>query len=278
MWGAPVESLSRGNVVTLIVFTLFVQCIYYSYNSLLFKVGSLQSQINISNALVSQVYDLNSGIQNEALETENRSMEKERKRISRDIHDIMGYTLVNLRVMLEAACDLFEKKDPKVKEILQLAAEHSQTGLQRARNALYNLREYEDPQVSWENKVCTTAKIFTKATKINVSVSFGNVTHTECPLMISAVYQFIQEALTNSFKHGGATQIRISFHVENNFLVIRVCDNGRGSPNEIIEGIGFTGMQERLLLIQGVVIYKNIDDGFEVRCVIPLQFFQKVSV
>lgn len=188
----------------------------------------------------------------------------------------MGYTLVNLRVMLEAANDLVDSTNYTAKNLLSSAIEHSQKGLKTARTTLYNLREYEDPIMSWENRVCNIARIFSDATKIKVHVSFGNVTYDKCPIMISAVYQFVQEALTNSFKHGEATIINIDFSVENNFLAIRVRDNGKGATDTIIEGIGFTGMQERLAYVQGAVVYKNIDDGFEVKCVIPLSFFQKV--
>jgi signal transduction histidine kinase len=73
------------------------------------------------------------------------------------------------------------------------------------------------------------------------------------------VYRIVQEALTNTLKHAGAsTRVNLSVLVEDTRLVIRVRDNGpAGRPrprNE--EGHGLVGMRERAALYGG-----NINAG-----------------
>ena len=131
LWDSSVVSLSFIQILLLLFFIAFVQGFIFLISYILTKKEKLERQISLFNALLSQIYEINSGIQTKALEAERKSAEAERKRISRDIHDIMGYTLVNLRVMLEAAYDLVDDTEGSTKALLSTAVTHSQTGLQK---------------------------------------------------------------------------------------------------------------------------------------------------
>jgi two-component system sensor histidine kinase UhpB len=78
-------------------------------------------------------------------------------------------------------------------------------------------------------------------------------------------YRFVQEALTNAFRHAGATRIEASLKFEapaDEFasrdpalagLVIRVADDGRGLRGEAESGMGLAGMRDRVRLMGGSV-------------------------
>jgi signal transduction histidine kinase len=90
------------------------------------------------------------------------------------------------------------------------------------------------------------------------------------------VYRIIQEALTNTAKHAGASLVDIEIRTEGGHLVVTVRDNGRGfNVDETLasreRGLGLFGMQERAQLTGG---YLNIRSepgaGATVTLVTPL--------
>jgi two-component system sensor histidine kinase UhpB len=78
-------------------------------------------------------------------------------------------------------------------------------------------------------------------------------------------YRFVQEAMTNAFRHAGATRIEASLKFEAPVetpglrdpalagLVIRVADDGRGLQGEAEPGMGLVGMRDRVRLMGGSV-------------------------
>ncbi len=77
-------------------------------------------------------------------------------------------------------------------------------------------------------------------------------------------YRFVQEALTNAFRHSGATRIEATLRFEDANgadalldpglagLVIRVADDGRGLEGEQSGGMGLSGMRDRVRMLGGV--------------------------
>jgi two-component system sensor histidine kinase UhpB len=78
-------------------------------------------------------------------------------------------------------------------------------------------------------------------------------------------YRFVQEAMTNAFRHAGATRIEASLTYEASVettglrdpalagLVLRVADDGRGLMGEAEPGMGLVGMRDRVRLMGGWV-------------------------
>ena len=78
-------------------------------------------------------------------------------------------------------------------------------------------------------------------------------------------YRFVQEAMTNAFRHAGATRIEASLKFEAPVetpdlrdpelagLIIRVADDGRGLQGEAEPGMGLVGMRDRVRLMGGSV-------------------------
>lgn len=235
--------------------------------------SSRMEQIESLERSIAEVYRLNTDFFTYAADVKERSTFEERKRVSRDIHDIMGYTLVNLRVMLEVAIDLARGKNDQLVAVLQDAVDHTKEGLREARIALRALRNIDQRRELWFNRVHKLVRTFSAATGVEASVSFGNVNAVACPSVSGAVYQLVQEGLTNAFKHGRATRVLVDFRVGEGALRIRIVDNGAGA-SEVVPGIGFTGMTERMEELGGSFSYRNLVDGFEVAAAIPLASMQ----
>jgi two-component system sensor histidine kinase UhpB len=86
-------------------------------------------------------------------------------------------------------------------------------------------------------------------------------------------YRFVQEAMTNAFRHAGATRIEASLSYEKGIespnlrdpalagLVMRVADNGGGLATEAEVGMGVAGMRDRVRLMGGSVRIKSSKGG-----------------
>jgi two-component system sensor histidine kinase UhpB len=86
-------------------------------------------------------------------------------------------------------------------------------------------------------------------------------------------YRFVQEAMTNAFRHAGATRIEASLKYETRIegpnlrdralagLVMRVVDDGRGLNGEAEAGMGLAGMRDRVRLMGGAVSLESPQNG-----------------
>jgi two-component system sensor histidine kinase UhpB len=86
-------------------------------------------------------------------------------------------------------------------------------------------------------------------------------------------YRFVQEAMTNAFRHAGATRIAASLTYETRNeaanqrdpalggLVMRVADDGRGLNGEAEAGMGLAGMRDRVRLMGGLVKIASSQSG-----------------
>ena len=84
------------------------------------------------------------------------------------------------------------------------------------------------------------------------------------------VYRIAQEAMTNAVRHARASAIDLELGLDDQGLVLRVRDDGRGVPDRLLELSGIRGMRERALLVGGDL---NVDStatgGTEIRLRIP---------
>ncbi|MBV8441881.1 MAG: HAMP domain-containing protein, partial [Hyphomicrobiales bacterium] len=86
-------------------------------------------------------------------------------------------------------------------------------------------------------------------------------------------YRFVQEAMTNAFRHASATRIDVSLGFDPHGLdlslrdpalaglVIRVVDDGRGLGDEAGAGMGLAGMRDRVRMLGGEVVIGPALDG-----------------
>ena len=86
-------------------------------------------------------------------------------------------------------------------------------------------------------------------------------------------YRFVQEAMTNAFRHAGATRIEASLKFETPVessglrdpalagLVVRVADDGRGLNGEAEPGMGLAGMRDRARMLGGRVVIGASPEG-----------------
>jgi signal transduction histidine kinase len=72
------------------------------------------------------------------------------------------------------------------------------------------------------------------------------------PVLETAVYRLVQEALNNVSKHSMAERAELQVRVSGGQIDVRVSDDGVGfEPTLVREGFGLVGMRERVALLGG---------------------------
>ena len=257
----PLLSFTAG-AITIAFFSLWIQKMITARKTLVEKVQRLDLAISrLSNA--------NLGFQTYADSVKSESVVSERQRVSREIHDTVGYSLTNIMMMLEAASFLLESDPARVNRLITQSREEAQVCIQETRSVMRQLRSMEDEEVKGIRAIAHLAEAFQNATGIHISFEFTNVPDTLGETLDLVLFRFVQEGLTNAFKHGMATGIFIHFWEYNGLINAQIRDNGCGM-DEISEGIGTMGMRERIVEVGGTFTRKNVPDGFEISAIVPL--------
>ena len=229
-----------------------------------------EARIERLEGAVAKLSEANLGYQQHAGEAEHRSMIEERNRITREIHDIIGYTLTSNIMTIEAAKHMLSRNPGGVPQLLQTAREHAEEGFDQIRDSLHLLRAQEQPSLPPLNAIVRTVDVFRAATGISVNLALGNVPQGINGKVGDALWAVVQEGLTNAQRHGRASEIRISLWVDRGRILGSVWDNGRGSEG-VQEGIGLAGMRERLQLVGGELQVDSKGPGFRLRVEIPME-------
>jgi len=262
--GIVFREIELGSLVGLIsLFGLFA--IFYRE-----KVIDFRDENDRLDSLVDRLTKANLRYQEYARTIEESSTENERKRITRDIHDIVGYTLTNNITMMEAITDMMHENPLGVAHLVEAARENAQQGLMRVREALYTLRKNEIAIPKGFDAVRSLVNVFERGTGVKVEIFFNDVLWQFPDEVDLSFYHVVEESLINSFRHGRATHIRVFLVRRPDEIMLKVCDNGVGADS-FTEGIGISGMRERLVKIGGNLHVESSIDGFNVIAVLPLE-------
>ncbi|MGE5606278.1 MAG: sensor histidine kinase [Bacteroidota bacterium] len=225
---------------------------------------------NYQEALL-QLGQVNLQLQEYAATVEQETLLNERKRLAREIHDTLAYTLTNLTMMLEAAKLMVSKDEKVLYEHLERARSQAGEGLTEVQRALQALRPVQLSGVTGLLAVQHLVNTIAKATQVKIELDLGNA-----PLYFGdeadlVAYRFVQEGITNALRHGHATGISISFSLIGNMVHILIKDNGIG-VDEPKEGYGLAGMRERIGRLGGMLeISSNSGFGFRLLARIPIK-------
>jgi signal transduction histidine kinase len=217
---------------------------------------------------VSNLTRTNIGYQDFTIAVEDRSRQAERKRISREIHDVVGYTITNILMMMKSGLRMVPSSAGELKDLLEQVIAIARSGMADIRNSLYSLQTEELYNHKGINAIQRLVNYFHESTGVEVVVEYGNIPASFGPKLDLCFYRMVQEGLTNAFRHGEAGFVRIVFWMTETTITISIYNDGRPAE-EIRHGIGLLGMEERIKSFGGTMVISNRKDGFEIVAVIP---------
>ena len=170
------------------------------------------------------------------------SQRKERLRISRDLHDVIGHQLTALSLNLEVSYHKVpDDYKPRLKE-----------NLKQAKTLLTNVREVVKEMRNEEqfDLIATLTSLVEQLPNCHIKIE--NEPNINSLSLKQQLIFCLQEGISNALRHGKATEFILNFQLIDEKLQITLKDNGR-SDVDITFGSGLTGMQERLAEFNGEV-------------------------
>jgi two-component system, NarL family, sensor histidine kinase UhpB len=204
----------------------------------------------------------------------------ERKEIARELHDEFGPYLFVLRAHASALTRMAAAGEPGAEATRKHGAailEQVNALQQTNRRVLEKLRPAGLAELGLRDALGALLRMWSEthpdvAIETSISPSLGDTGETAD----LTIYRTVQEALTNVFRHAGATSVNVtvapielSAGLDRGGALVRVRDNGRGLRPDHRLGFGLTGMRERILALGGSLAIASGDGGVTVEAVVP---------
>jgi len=233
------------------------------------KYRSSQKTVEYLKKAEQQLALFNTRLQRQVSKRSEKMVKNERLKLSRDLHDTCGYAFTNIILLSDAAVSHNEMDLDDTQELFQKIRNLASKGLQETREILHFIRRIQTLYIDTTDTILQIKSIFEDTTGIEVEVLWGNI-RNYAPRVNRVITRIIQEAFTNSIRHGQASYIQINLFESDGKLFLSITDNGKGS-RQIIKGIGFTGMEERLKTVDGgLTVSTPPEGGFRLIVTIPV--------
>ncbi|MFK0236375.1 sensor histidine kinase [Streptomyces vinaceus] len=227
---------------------------------------------------------------NQRLEKEREAQAKvavaaERARIARELHDVVAHNVSVMVVQADGAAYVMDVAPEQAKEALQTISGTGRQALAEMRRLLGVLRtgepqESEDyvPQPDVEQIEVLVEQVRAAGLTVDFEVE-GAPRRLPTGVELTA-YRIVQEALTNTRKHGGPdakASVRLVYFDDGLGLLVE--DDGRGAAHELYEdggadgaGHGLIGMRERIGMVGGTLdAGPRPGGGFRISALLPLK-------
>ncbi|MEV6395712.1 histidine kinase [Streptomyces sp. NPDC051907] len=183
----------------------------------------------------------------------------ERTRIAREMHDIIGHNLSVITGLADGGKYAAAKNPERAGQALDAIATTSRQALAELRRLLGVLREDSPtaelaPQPSLSDLDALVEGVDTAGLPVRMTVE-GRPDSVPAGMQLT-VYRVVQEALTNTLKHGGrAATATVALAYGDEGVTATITDTGAGGGEGAhpAEGRGITGMRERTSLYEGTL-------------------------
>src|SRR5215216_3512803 len=195
--------------------------------------------------------------------------EAERRRIARDLHDIVLQDVMGALQGMQAAQVESEKLGSSAGLEKEIAA--LRRAVESLRNAIYDLRlEKEQPLVRAVESLVELNRQLTPEREILLTVCDGFPSELPGAADVELL-RVLQEALVNARRHSYARRVEVVLSAGHREVCAEVADDGVGfDPASVREGVGLAGMRERVSGLGGrLEIVSTPDQRTSVKVEVP---------
>lgn len=186
-----------------------------------------------------------------------KAQQKERERISADMHDELGSGMTAIRLMSEIARNKMKENTPVEIERISHSADEV---LNKMNAIIWSMNSGNDTVDNLVSYIRVYAIEYFEYTPITCRISTPEYIE---PMEMTGekrrnLFLCIKETLNNVLKHSGASEVRINF-VINTSLTIQISDNGVGIDLQKIRqfGNGLKNIRKRMESIGGTYDIEN---------------------
>jgi signal transduction histidine kinase/ligand-binding sensor domain-containing protein len=198
----------------------------------------------------------------------------ERNRIARELHDTLLQGFQGLVLQFHGAVKNLRHDDPLYTKLEQVL-EHADQVLTDSRLSIHDLRDKGTEDLQLPDLLSNFGRQMEQDYTTCLVLSVTGECRTVDPAITREMYFVGREAISNAFRHSGASQIDVNVSYGKFDVTLTVQDNGKGmNPllprNAQLGHWGLIGMQERAERIGGKFTIKSaVDQGTEVSLAVP---------
>jgi len=275
-----------GSIVVFVSMIKYVYLIYYKFNLssvsqvafflmanalILITAGFAQynnEEREKKDVLYRELLDAHRKLKEYNAEVNRLLVVEEKNKIARDIHDSLGHSMTALIMQLQMAEHYFNNDNTKSQALLVNSIETAKNSLSGIRDVVETLRG-DDSSIYTKETMRRLIDEFSKNTGAVIKLNITGETDVHNKSANANLYRIIQEAMTNSVRHGRASTVCVNIDYTNESIYFTVKDNGVGA-SILKEGYGLKGIKERVEAYNGKVEFTSTD-GFNINGVLSLE-------
>jgi signal transduction histidine kinase len=221
---------------------------------------AVEASLRSSESSTAQLLEKSSRMQQELRHLSRRlltAQEEERKRISRELHDVVAQALTGINVRLDGLKTQSAASTSDLHRKIAAAQRMLQQSVAIVHRFARDLRPSSLDDLGLIPALHSHLKDFTSLTGIRASLTAAAAVERLDAGRRTALYRVAQEALTNAAQHANASRVRVTLTVEDRVVCMQIHDNGRGFSPDLAtppaqgKCLGLLGMRERVEMLGG---------------------------
>ncbi|MFZ4768263.1 MAG: sensor histidine kinase [Roseimicrobium sp.] len=205
------------------------------------------------------------------------AQEEERRKISRELHDVIAQTLAGIDFQLASLKTVSAAGTTDLKKKIAVTQRLVKKSVDIVHRFARDLRPTSLDDLGLNPALRSLFKRYTEETGIAVKFETCDDTEAVDDAVRTVFYRVAQEALTNVARHAQASSATVSISKLGNLIRMEIKDNGKGfdvngaSRDAKNNHLGLLGMKERVEMVGGVFLVESAPNNpTAVRVDIPL--------
>ena len=232
----------------------------------------LGDSIGSRRAYVREIEEKAERLEREHEAQARRAAAEEQARIARELHDVVAHALSVIVIQAAAADDALEDEPESPARApvraIETAARSALGDLRRVLGVLRDGAADYEPQPALAQLDPLIERV--RGTGLPVELEIEGESRPLPAAVELSAYRIVQEALTNTLKHAGATHVKVRVRYGER-LELEIHDDGQGG-NGASAGNGLIGMRERAAMLGGELSAAPAPGGgFVVHARIPIE-------
>jgi signal transduction histidine kinase len=192
-----------------------------------------------------------------------RAVADERRRIARELHDVIAHSVSVMVVQAGAARELLGRDDEGVASALDEIQRSGRSALGETGRMLGLLREDEETDVAPQPSTSDIPRLVDgfRASGLDVRLHIDGSTEGLPAGLDLSLYRIVEEGLTNALKHTPGAHVDVSYRRRADRVDVVLESTSGAAPRMPGGGHGLVGMRERVAVFGGSFAAGPTDDG-----------------
>jgi len=202
----------------------------------------------------------------ETLERDLKTIEREKERLSHELHDGLGQHLTGIAFLAKALANRLGDRDaPETRDAQQIAALTNQA-ISNTRALARGLRPVGPEDNAFAVAVSALARDVSTIYGIQCTFNADGTIPVASRMAAHHLFRIAQEAVHNAVKHGAGGKIFVDLREDNETIVLTVANRGTlAAAMEAAEGIGISSMRNRAKLLDAKLDITQVGKEVSVR-------------